>query len=49
MKKENTKDLYERPETEEIEVRIEKLCGLESPDASCITDDPCPNDFQDGE
>ena len=45
MKKECTKDLYERPETEEIEIRIENICDFESGDASCLTDDPCPQDF----
>ena len=46
MKKECTKDLYERPETEEIEIQIENICGFESGDASCLTDDPCPQDFE---
>ena len=30
MKKECTKDLYERPETEEIELAIENICQNES-------------------
>ncbi len=30
MKKECTKDLYERPETEEIEINIENICQNES-------------------
>ncbi len=30
MKKESTKDLYERPETEEIELAIEDICQNES-------------------
>ena len=47
MKKESPRDLYERPETEEIEIKIENLCGgIESTDASCPTDDPCPQDFE---
>ena len=47
MKKEYTKDLYERPETEEIEIRIENLCGgMESGDGSCLTDVECPQDFE---
>lgn len=47
MKKENTKDLYERPETEEIEIRIENLCGGMESVTPCLDDDPCPQDFDD--
>ena len=46
MKKENTKDLYERPETEEIEIQIENICDFESADGSCLTDVECPQDFE---
>ena len=46
MKKEYTKDLYERPETEEIEIRIENICDFESGDGSCLTDVECPQDFE---
>ena len=40
MKKECTKDLYERPETEEIEIQIEKFCGIESTEG-CPVDSEC--------
>lgn len=46
MKKENTKDLYERPETEEIEIKIEKLCGGIESVVPCTDDDDCPQDFE---
>ena len=44
MKKEYTKDLYERPETEEIELAIENICQNESLidggcELDCLSDD----------
>lgn len=41
MKKEYTKDLYERPETEEIEIRIENLCGTIESTEGCPVDSEC--------
>lgn len=46
MKKESTRDLYERPETEEIEIKIENLCGGMESGEFCGEDDPCPQDFE---
>ena len=47
MKKECTKDPYERPETEEIEIQIENLCGGIESVEPCLDDDQCPTDFDD--
>lgn len=41
MKKEYTKDLYERPETEEFELTIENICQNES-----LIDGGCELDCQ---
>ncbi len=43
--KEKKFDAYMRPETEEIEIRIENLCGGIESTITCLEDDPCPQDF----